>query len=125
MKSKGKLGGQKVELELWEKAKFAAQYGFVDSEGLRKYQRCVLVVGKKNGKSFISSGEGLYLLTADGEAGPEVYSVATKKEQAKIIWDEARRMRNKAPALKKELKRLVSEIRCDANEEQLRHCQRF
>lgn len=114
--SKGKLGGQKVKLELWEKAMLAAQFGFVDIDGIRQYQRCILIVGKKNGKSFISSGVGLYLLTADGEAGPEVYSVATKKEQAKIIWDEARRMRNKSEALRKRVKATVNELRYDEND---------
>ena len=108
--SKGKLGGKKVELELWQKAMLSAKYGFVDIEGLRQYQRSILIVGKKNGKSFISSGEGLYLLTADGEAGPEIYAVATKKEQANIIWKESRRMRNKSPALKKRIKATINEL---------------
>ena len=114
--SKGKFGGKRVQLELWQKAMLAAQYGFVDAEGLRQYQRKILIVGKKNGKSFISSGEGLYLLTADGEAGPEIYAVATKKEQANIIWTESRRMRNKSPALKKRTKATINELRCDAND---------
>ncbi len=111
--SKGKFGGQKVTLELWQKAMLSAQYGFIDIDGLRQYQRKILIIGKKNGKSFISSGEGLYLLTADNEAGPEIYAVATKKEQANIIWKEARRMRNKSPALKKRIKATINELRYD------------
>jgi len=114
--SKGKLGGKTVQLELWQKAMLSAQYGFVDIDGLRQYQRKVLIIGKKNGKSFISSGEGLYLLTADGENGPEVYAAATKKEQANIIWKEAVKMRNKSPALKKRTRSIVSGIFCDRNE---------
>ena len=114
--SKGKFGGKPIKLELWEKAMLCAQYGFVDIEEVRQYNRCILIVGKKNGKSLISSGEGLYLLSADGEAGPEVYSTATKKDQAKIIWDESRRMRNKSPALKKRIKATVSELKCEFND---------
>lgn len=114
--SKGKFGGKPVTLELWEKAMLNAQFGFVDIEENRQYNRCVLIVGKKNGKSLISSGEGLYLLVADNEAGPEVYSTATKRDQAKIIWDESKRMRNKSPVLKKRIKATVNELKCDAND---------
>ena len=49
--SKGKCGGQLVKLELWEKAMLSAIFGFVDINGLRKYQRAVLIIGKKNGKT--------------------------------------------------------------------------
>ena len=84
--SKGKAGGQLVKLELWEKALLATIFGFVDIEGNRQYHEAVLIVGKKNGKSLLASGVGLYLQMADAEAGPEVYAVATKRDQAKIIW---------------------------------------
>ncbi len=108
--SKGKLAGKKVELELWEKAYFASIYGFIDIEGLRKHQRVVLIVGKKNGKSLLASIIGLYGLVGDGEGGPEVYAVATKKDQAKIVWQEAKRMGQKSPVLRKRLKLLVNDI---------------
>ena len=48
--------------------------------------------GPRTGKSTLAAGIGLYMLTSDGEGGAEVYSVATKKDQAKIIWSEAKRM---------------------------------
>jgi phage terminase large subunit-like protein len=108
--SKGKAGGQLVVLELWEKALLAAVFGFVDDNGLRKYRRAVLIVGKKNGKSLLASGVGTYMLIGDGEAGPEVYSVATKRDQAGIIWKEAKRIVNKSPALRKRIKPLVAEL---------------
>ena len=114
--SKGKMGGQPVRLELWEKAILAAIFGFIDAEGLRKYREAILIVGKKNGKSLISSAVGLYLLSADGEAGPEVYAVATKRDQAKIIWLESKRMRNKSPALRKRIKALVAELDTEFND---------
>ena len=114
--SKGKMGGQMVVLELWEKALLAATFGFVDIEGNRKYRESLLIVGKKNGKSLLSSIVGLYLLVGDGEAGPEVYAVAGKRDQAKIIWSEAKRMRNKSPALKKRIRALVAELVSDFND---------
>ena len=114
--SKGKFGGKLVELELWEKALLAAVFGFVDVEGHRQYRKALLIVGKKNGKSLLASGVGLYMQTADGEPGPEVYAVATKKDQAKIIWQESKRMVKKSPALLKRVKPLVAELDSDFND---------
>lgn len=108
--SKGKAGGQNVKLELWEKALLATIFGFIDINGVRKYREAILIVGKKNGKSLLASGVGNYMLIADGENGPEVYAVATKKDQAKIIWSEAKKMIRKSPALRKRIKTLVSEL---------------
>ena len=114
--SKGKMGGKPVRLELWEKAILAAIFGFIDADGLRKYREAVLIVAKKNGKSLIASAVGLYLLSADGEPGPEVYAVATKRDQAKIIWLESKRMRNKSPTLRKRIKALVAELNTEFND---------
>lgn len=119
--SKGKLGGKRVELELWEKAHLAAVFGFVDINGNRKYRESLLIVGKKNGKSLLASIVGLYLLTADGEAGPEIYAVATKKDQSKIIWLESKRMVNKSPVLRKKIKPLVAELNADFNDGVYKH----
>lgn len=114
--SKGKMGGKPVILELWEKALLATVFGFIDIEGNRKYREALLIVGKKNGKSLISSCVGLYLQIADNEAGSEVYAVATKKDQSKIIWSEAKRMVRKSPTLKKRIKTLVAELVSDFND---------
>lgn len=114
--SKGKFGGKPVTLELWEKALLAAIFGFVDIEGNRKYREAVLIVGKKNGKSLIASGIGLYMMIADNEPGSEVYAVANTREQSKIIWTEAKRMVRKSPALRKRIKGLVGELKSDFND---------
>ncbi len=111
--SKGKFGGKPVQLELWEKAHLATVFGFVDGDGNRKYRESILIVGKKNGKSLIGSIVGLYMLVADGEPGPEVYAVATKKDQSKIIWLESKRMVRKSPSLQKRIKTLVAEMVAD------------
>lgn len=114
--SKGKFGGKPVRLELWEKAHLATIFGFVDIEGNRKYRESLLIVGKKNGKSLLASIVGLYMEMADGEMGPEVYAVATKKDQSKIIWLESKRMVRKSPVLNKRVRSLVSELATDFND---------
>lgn len=115
--SKGSMGGKPFILELWQKALVSAMFGIVDKiTGLRKFHEVVLIVARKNGKSTLAAAIGIYLTIADGELGPEVYSVATKKDQAKIIWLEAKRMIKKSPALNKRLKTLVGEINSELND---------
>lgn len=114
--SKGKFGGQPVELELWEKAHLATVFGFIDIEGNRKYRKSKLIVGKKNGKSLLASIVGLYMQVGDGEPGPEIVAVATKRDQAKIIWLEAKRMVRKSPTLSKRIRSLVSELNSNFND---------
>lgn len=108
--SKGAGAGKTVKLELWEKAHLAAVFGFIDINGFRQCRESILIVGKKNGKSLLATIVGLYMLIGDGEHGPEVYSVATKRDQAKIIWTEAKRMVRKSPALIRRIKPLVAEL---------------
>lgn len=115
--SKGKWGGKPIDLELWQKAFLAATFGFVHTiDGTRKYREVMLVVARKNGKSTIASGIGLYLQIADGEPGAEVYAVATKKDQAKLVWLEAKRMVKKSPVLLRRIKPLVSELVSEWND---------
>ena len=109
--SKGKWAGQRVVLELWQKALLSALFGFKHKDtGIREYRELMLLIGRKNGKSLLASALGVYLQIADGEGGPEIYSVATKKDQAKIIWSEAVRMIKHSPELRQHAKCLVSKI---------------
>lgn len=115
--SKGKWAGKPFKLELWQKAFISALFGFVDKDsGMRKYKKGLLFVGRKNGKSAVDSGLGNFMLTKDGEGGAEVYSVATKKDQAKVVWEEAKRMVKKSPALNKRIRCLVGGMYYDATE---------
>ena len=99
--SKGKWGGQPIVLELWQKAFVCALFGVVYKKtGQRRFKEALLVIGRKNGKSILASAIGLYMLIADGEQGAECYAVATKRDQAKIVWEEAEKMANKSPFLK-------------------------
>jgi len=75
--SKGRWIGQPLKLELWQKAMLQAVFGFVHKEtGLRRCREFVLLIGRKNGKSTLLAGIGLYMLVGDGEGGSEVYTVA-------------------------------------------------
>ena len=115
--SKGKWARKPIVLELWQKATIQAIFGFVDRDtGIRKYIKAALFIGRKNGKSTLSAAIGLYMLTADGEGGAECYSVAVKKDQAKVVWEEAKRMVKKSPTLLKKIKCLVSGIFYDRAE---------
>jgi phage terminase large subunit-like protein len=113
----GKWGGKPIDLELWQKAFLAGAFGFVDRmDGTRKYREVLLIVARKNGKSTLASGVGLYLQIGDGEPGAEVYAVATKKDQAKAVWLEAKRMVKKSPILRKRIKPLVSDLVAEFND---------
>jgi len=115
--SKGKMGGKPFILELWEKALVSATFGIVHKiDNTRKYQEVMLIVARKNGKSTLSAAIGLYLQIADSEPGSEIFACATKKDQAKIIWLEAKRMVRKSPVLLKKIKPLVSELVSDYND---------
>ena len=115
--SKGKWAGKPVLLELWQKAFIQAVYGFIDEETrLRKYKKAILFIGRKNGKSTLASALAVYHLTKDGENGAECYSVAVKKDQAKIVWEEAKRMIKKSPALNSRIRTLVGELKYDEKE---------
>lgn len=115
--SKGKFGGQHFVLELWQKALIAATFGIVHKiDRTRKFQEVLLVVGRKNGKSTLAAAIGLYMMVADGERGSEVYACGTKRDQAKIIWLEAKKMVKKSPSLLRRIKPLVGELVADFND---------
>ncbi len=98
--SKGEWAGKPVKLELFQKAFISALFGFVsETTGLRRYRETLFYVARKNGKSTMLAGIALYCLIADKEAGAEVYSVATKKDQARIIFDELCNMVRQSPEL--------------------------
>lgn len=109
--SKGEWAGQPLRLELFQKAFISALFGFVDAKtGYRKYRETLFYVARKNGKSVMLSGLALYMLIADQEAGAEVYSVASKKDQAKIIYEETYNMVRQSPDLLQVIKKRKSDL---------------
>ena len=109
--SKGEWAGQPLRLELFQKAFISALFGFVDQKtGYRKYRETLFYVARKNGKSVMLSGLALYMLIADQEAGAEVYSVASKKDQAKIIYEETYNMIRQSPDLLEVVRKRKSDL---------------
>ncbi|HHW13483.1 MAG TPA: terminase large subunit [Firmicutes bacterium] len=101
---KGMLAGKPIELQDWQKFIVGSIFGWVHRDtGLRRFRKAYVQVGRKNGKSTILSGIGLYMLMADGEWGAEVYATATKHDQARIVYDAARIMASRSPDLLKRL----------------------
>lgn len=101
---KGPLAGQPIELEPWQRFIIGSIFGWVHRDtGLRRYRKAYVQVARGNGKSTLLSGLGLYMLMADGEQGPEIYATATKRDQARIVYDAARMMAIRSPDLLKRL----------------------
>lgn len=113
--SKGKHIGRQLKLELYEKAIIQAIYGIVDKNYLRKYQECLIIMGRKNGKSTLLSSLGNYGLLGDKEGGPEIDCVSTKKDAAKIVFNEAKNMVKQSPYLRKYIKSRKSDLYCEYN----------
>lgn len=99
--SKGEWAGQPFELSHWQVFIVWALFGWKrHKDHTRRFRVAYIEVSRKNGKSTLAAGIGLYLFDADGEPGAEVYTAATKREQARIIHGEAIRMRDASPFLK-------------------------
>ena len=91
-----------IRLEPWQVFIVSSLFGWVNSDtGLRRYRSAYIAVARKNAKSTLASGIGLYMLCADGETGAEVYSAATTREQARIVWADARAMVARTPGLRR------------------------
>jgi len=109
--SKGEWAGQPIKLELFQKAFIAALFGFVDKDtGLRRFREAMFYCGRKNGKSVLLSGIALYMLMADGEGGAEVYSLASKRDQAAILFDETHNMIKQNRYLAKHVRKRKSDL---------------
>jgi len=99
--SKGEWAGQPFVLEPWQQFLLWVLFGWRRADGLRRYRTAYIELPRKNGKTSLVAGLGLYLMVADGEPGAEIFSAATKRDQAKLSWGEAARMvRASAPLAK-------------------------
>ncbi|MCU5775222.1 terminase large subunit [Winslowiella arboricola] len=128
---KGALAGKPIELMAWHVFILINIYGFVvplvdemtgktviDEDGdtvmVRRFRTAYDEVARKNAKSTLSSGIGLYMTGADGEGGAEVYSAATTRDQARIVFDDAKNMIKKAP---RTLGRLFGHVKLNIHQE--------
>lgn len=110
----GRLGTH-LNLELFQKARLQVLFGFVDDNDLRQYNECMIVEGRKNGKTTETSAVGIDLLVNDKEGAPQIYNVATMLDQAKLGFNAAHKMIRQNPALSKWIRKRSSDLYCETN----------
>ena len=89
--TKGDLAGEFFHLEPWEVFIIYNIFGF-KVNGKRRFRRAYVEIPRKNGKTFLGAAVALYCFMADGEAGAEVYTAATKLDQAAICFEQGYNM---------------------------------
>ena len=108
--SQGTLGAP-LRLELFQKAFIQTLFGWLLKEtGYRRFRETLFLVGRKNGKSTLLAAIALYMLVADYEGAAEIYSVATKKDQARKTLTEAVNMVKQSPELRAIIKKRRNDI---------------
>lgn len=108
--SQGTLGAP-LRLELFQKAFIQTLFGWLlKSTGYRRFRETLFLVGRKNGKSTLLAALALYMLVADYEGAAEIYSVATKKDQARKTLTEAVNMVKQSPELRAIIKKRRNDI---------------
>jgi len=111
MQAQGKNMGKPLKLDLFQKAKLQAIYGFVDKESrMRQYREVIDIRGRKNGKTTENSAISLFMQVGDGEGSAECYFIATKLDQAKKGFNEAYKMVSQSPLLSKYIKKRKTDL---------------
>ena len=101
--STGEYAGRAFELEPWQAFIVWNLFGFLNEDGSRRFTRAYVEVPRKNGKSTFSSALMLYGLIADDEPAAQVYSAATKLDQAMMVFGESVRVCQNLPWLSEAL----------------------
>lgn len=97
--TKGRWAGEPLHFEPWQQRFLNEAFEVDPITGLRVYREVLLGLPRKNGKSTMAAGISLYLLAGDGEAGPEVYNAAAAKDQARVVYQQARNFVEASPTL--------------------------
>lgn len=104
IKGKWAREGKNLELEPWQCFIITTVFGWVHhATQLRRFLEAYEEEARKNGKSAKGSGLLLFMLTADGEHGAECYTAATTRDQARIVFDDAKAMADRSPGLRTHL----------------------
>ena len=96
---KGSLAGKPLHLEPWEQAIVANIYGWIRPDGTRRFREVFIFVPRKNGKTCLIAALLVYALYCDGEPGAEIYSAAADRDQARLVFEQARGMVTNEPEL--------------------------
>lgn len=114
---KGEYAGQNFEPLPWQCFVVGSLFGWKQKKGgLRRFRYGLVVVPRKNGKTFLGAGLGLYLLAGDREPAAEVYSVATKEDQARLLWNDGKKIVSHSEGAGDLFKRTVNEIRHESSD---------
>lgn len=99
---KGEWAGERIRLEPWQQFIVGSLMGWVSKEtGRRRYRNAFIELPRGNGKSTLAGGMLVLFAFFLNEGGAEAYSVATKKDQARISFQAGRQMLLRSPALSK------------------------
>jgi len=102
----------KLTIQPWQHFIIGSLYGWVHKDtGIRRFREGLIFVGRKNGKSTLISGLVNYAVSKDGENGADIFLLANSKQQASIIFEEAKAMVKKSPLLLKHYTPLRYEIK--------------
>ena len=102
--------GQPFKMELFQKARLQALFGFVDDNNKRQYNECLIIEGRKNGKTSETGAVELDMLCNDSEGSPQIYNLATQREQATLGFNACYKMVQKSPLLKKHIRKRASDL---------------
>lgn len=96
--------GDPIVLEGWQCFAIGSLFGWKRANGTRRFRQFYLEVAKKNGKTLMAAGIAVLLAFFDGEAGAEVYAIASKRDQAKLVWNDASVMVSKNASLRRRIR---------------------
>jgi phage terminase large subunit-like protein len=102
--------GQPLKLELFQKARLQALFGFVDDNDLRQYNECIIIEGRKNGKTTETAAVEIDTLVDDKEGSPQIYNVATMRDQAKLGFNAAVKMVKQSPLLSANIRKRATDL---------------
>lgn len=115
---KGQWAGQAITLQPYQQFRLGCVFGWVDAQGLRRFRTAYNEIPRKNGKSLEAAVVALYTTFYDGEPGAEGYTIATKRDQAKLVHTDAKKL-VQSSGLKARLKVQVANIHNDATASKL------
>ena len=108
----GDYEGKPFALLPWQQFVIGSLFGWQGADGYRRFRVAYVETAKGSGKSPLAAGVGMKGLVADNEPRAEIYSAATKKDQAMILFRDAVAMVDQSPELKKRLQKSGTGERC-------------
>lgn len=102
--------GSEFRLLPWQQFIVGSLFGWYNADSTRRFRTAYVETGKGSGKTPLAAGIGLYGLTADGQPAAEIYSAATARDQASIVFRDAMRMRSQNPELVEQIEEKVGSL---------------